>query len=782
MPRPARFRLVGLALAFLLSGCATTMRAMPAADEGPRQPEAALLPHEAKVYSALVDALPDPTPQPLKGRVIVVDPGHGGKETGTVGPAGTKEKDVNLAVAKQLAALLRQAGARVVMTREGDTGVAPEGSPLSEDLKARAEIANRLPADLFVSVHHNATLDSLKNLETTETYYKMDDAGPSVDLGAALHRSLVRNLQLPNERLMPGNYAVLRNARVPAVLGEASYLSHPPTEQKLRQPAKQLLEAQAYYLGILDYFAKGTPRITAFEPAAGSDPARPTWTAEFSGGPIDPAAIDLMLDGKRVRGYFDPEDQSLIFQADGPLSNATHSLSLQARNLGGNSTERAERSFAIARPAATLRPDLPLSALPEDGPWPVAMRVLDAKGMPVADGTEVRWTVAGAKLAHPSTRTRDGLTVNYLTDAAPQAHLEATAGTAKLQIKAPTQHRAVLSGSVQGPDDQGLGGVTIVAMGRTESRMTQSNADGYWWFDKAPEGLQELRVVKPGIRIQAFSLTKPQYVPIRVPTFTNPQLRTQTVFLNPEGGSEDKDPTRRKLAGYNWMVADYLRGYLEAAGAQAPLTRGRDESPSDVQRVRDANLRGATLFLTIGHTLTGALQTSHYPTSANGKRIAGDIRTALAGVLQATGSTVADSTYTLIQTTCPSVTVVPGPAPIGDASARARREAYGIFLGLSAPPPQAASLTVHLVKQGVPLANGGTTLDLQWAGQTDAGGSWQYAHLEPGEHYLTVSDGVKTRSFWITRLEAGEARHLTLDLDRPELPENLAKKQAIKLQ
>lgn len=777
MSRPARLHVAGLSLALLLSGCAGTLQqAVPAPEAEPARVGA------DRVYSALVDALPDPAAQPLKGRVIVVDPGHGGKESGTVGPAGTKEKDVNLAVSRELATLLRQAGAEVMLTREGDTGVAPEGSSLADDLKARVAIANRLKADLFVSVHHNATLDAKKSLETTETYYKMDDPGPSVDVGAALHRALVRNLQLPNERLMPGNYAVLRNAQVPAVLGEASYLTHPATEQKLRQPEKQLLEAQAYYLGILEYFAKGTPRIVELAEVASSDPARPTWSARFEGGPIDPASLELRLDGKTVTGYFDPEEQTLLFQPERPLENATHSLSLQARNVGGNTTPREVRTFAIARPAASLRAELPLSALPAEGPLPVAVRVLDAHGLPVADGTEVSWSITNGRIERTKTTTREGVAFNYLDQAFPKTTLLATAGKARLTVPLPTKRRPILSGWVEGPDEGPLADVTIVALGRRASRVTRSNQDGYWWFDQAPAELQELRAVKPGIRAQAFTLTKPQFVQIDVPAFTSPQLQSQTVFLNPEGGSEDKDATRRKLSGYNWMVADFLRGYLEAAGARAQLTRGRDESPSDVQRVREANRLGATLFVTIGHTLGGTMRTSHYPSSAKGKQIASDIRAALTGVLSATGSTVADSTYTLIQTTCPSVTVVPGAAPTSDQSAQARRAAYGIFLGLMPAPDKAATLNVRLLKRGVPLVNGTTTLDLQWVGQTDASGTWQYGHLEPGEHYLTVSDGKMTRSFWITGLQTGEARRVTLDLDRPDLPENLAKKQGIKLQ
>ncbi|MGB9804074.1 N-acetylmuramoyl-L-alanine amidase, partial [Desulfofundulus sp.] len=94
----------------------------------------------------------------LAGRVIVVDPGHGGVDPGVVGKNNVLEKDLVLAVGQKLALYLRQSGARVIMTREGDHDLAdPEITGLykrkRQDLARRVALANDLPADAMVSIH-----------------------------------------------------------------------------------------------------------------------------------------------------------------------------------------------------------------------------------------------------------------------------------------------------------------------------------------------------------------------------------------------------------------------------------------------------------------------------------------------------------------------------------------------------------------------------------------------------------------------------------------------------
>ncbi|HEY9900805.1 MAG TPA: N-acetylmuramoyl-L-alanine amidase [Pantanalinema sp.] len=754
-----------VALTLTVSGCAATLA---------RGDQDVPTPVVDRTYDALVDALPGPGQTPLKGRVIVVDPGHGGKESGTVGPAGLTEKEVNLGVGKALASLLREAGARVILTREGDTGVAPAGSGLADDLKARIAIANAAQADLFLSVHHNATLDPKHERLMTETYYKMDDPGPSADAAASIHRHLLRNLGLPQEKLVPGNYAVLRNAEVPAILGEASYLSHPSTEAKLRSPEKQLLEAQAYFAGILDYFAKGTPRVVAFNQQASPDASRTTLTARLDGGggAIDPASVSLFLDGTRLGALYDLETRTVRHTLKEPLANGPHTATLTARNVGGNAAPLRTLTFTVDRPAAEIRLQSPLSSLPDDGMLPLRARVLDAMGLPVADGTAVTWQLDGGGLTWQQTRTTRGMATNHVRAPKPKLVVTAKAGTASGRYPLPAARSFVLMGRVLGSESQPLERAAVVAVGATDRLVTASDESGYWLFETLPAGLKEVRVSLPGYRPQTHSLSAPRELEVRLAAIAPAALRDQLIVLNPEGGSEERDPLRRRLSGYNWLVADHLRGYLETAGARVQLTRGLDEGPGDIQRIRAANAQGAGLFLTIGHHASDSVRTSHYPTSAKGKQVAIAVREALLaydGALK-DGTTAPDSTYVLIQTSCPSVTVTHGIQGLSadDPAASARKEAYGILLGLLPKPPQAASLAVRVQAGGLPLGNALVTLDGLWNGQTDAEGRWRFAHLEPGKHEvaLVLADGAVLRQS--VTLAEGEVRDLTLSPPSPQ--------------
>ena len=95
----------------------------------------------------------------LQGKMIVIDPGYGGKYRGAIGKTGLKESEVNLGVALHLWGLLKSAGAKPVMTRTADTTVvSSHGQRLSDDLLARSRMSNALNPDLFISIHHNANI------------------------------------------------------------------------------------------------------------------------------------------------------------------------------------------------------------------------------------------------------------------------------------------------------------------------------------------------------------------------------------------------------------------------------------------------------------------------------------------------------------------------------------------------------------------------------------------------------------------------------------------------
>lgn len=171
---------------------------------------------------------------------IVIDPGHGGNDPGAVGPDGTKEKDVNLAVAKLLQKELSYF-ARVLLTREHDE---------FRELWERSSLANTAKADLFISVHCNAAEDRAAN--GTETLvYKL--GGEAEKLARKVQASLVATLKTKDRGVKEKNLHVCRETKMPAILVELGFISHPEEEERLASPDFQKAAARAIAQGVAGY-------------------------------------------------------------------------------------------------------------------------------------------------------------------------------------------------------------------------------------------------------------------------------------------------------------------------------------------------------------------------------------------------------------------------------------------------------------------------------------------------------------------------------------------------
>ncbi len=184
---------------------------------------------------------------------VVLDPGHGGRDPGSVGPTGVQEKVVTLAVARQVAAILGQV-ADVKLTRYGDVSLGPTAS---EDLTARARVANQVGADVFVSIHCNAAVN--RAATGTETYH-YPGSTQGVKLAGILQRRLVSALGLPDRGTKQAHFAVLRETKMPAALVELAFLSNPSEEAMLESPAFQLKAAQAIANSIVAYLGLPIPK------------------------------------------------------------------------------------------------------------------------------------------------------------------------------------------------------------------------------------------------------------------------------------------------------------------------------------------------------------------------------------------------------------------------------------------------------------------------------------------------------------------------------------------
>lgn len=187
---------------------------------------------------------------PLAGRVIMIDPGHGGSDPGAIGPYGTFEKEVNLAISLLLGALLEEAGAVVHYTRTEDVYVS---------IFERPRMAVDVGAEILVSVHANAYLDD-RIARGTETLYNPNSEQNKI-LAQCLQSELVKELQLYDRGLRQRtDLAVLNGSVIPTALVEVAFINHPDEEVLLRAPGFQAAAAKGIYNGIVKYFTEQSPK------------------------------------------------------------------------------------------------------------------------------------------------------------------------------------------------------------------------------------------------------------------------------------------------------------------------------------------------------------------------------------------------------------------------------------------------------------------------------------------------------------------------------------------
>jgi N-acetylmuramoyl-L-alanine amidase len=187
----------------------------------------------------------------LAGKVIVLDPGHGGGNPGATGSGGVTESSVNLAVGLKVKKLLENGGAKVVMTRSTDRYVAAPGSSLGEELQARLDVAEANKADIFISLHSNDNEDS--GIQGIMTFYNADNAKSLAD---SMQNAVIKSTGAVNKGVETATFYVLRNATMPSALIEMGFISNPQEEQNLDNPNYQAKIAQGIYQGIAGYFSK----------------------------------------------------------------------------------------------------------------------------------------------------------------------------------------------------------------------------------------------------------------------------------------------------------------------------------------------------------------------------------------------------------------------------------------------------------------------------------------------------------------------------------------------
>jgi N-acetylmuramoyl-L-alanine amidase len=322
----------------------------------------------------------------LKDMTIVLDPGHGGSENGATPTTRAsdshepllREADVNFRVARLLARLLKDAGVNVIMTRNGDDQMG---------LKERSEVANnavcvdgKIGADLFISIHHNAS--GPKSNYTTVWYHgQVDDAEASLDparyvahaLADAIHSDEAVTAPVLSDELMyrGSGFGVLRALRVPGFLCECSFITHPSEAKRLGDPIYNLREAYGIYVGLCEWAYDGRPTQSLPQVSVGSTDL--TITTTLSEGLPDwwgkdrtrilASTVQVRFDGKPVPCQFDPTTKKLsatlpITSVNARLRNAPLIFEVHFANMFGNNIypQRFEVTIYRAGPKATVKP------------------------------------------------------------------------------------------------------------------------------------------------------------------------------------------------------------------------------------------------------------------------------------------------------------------------------------------------------------------------------------------------------------------------------------------
>src|SRR5712691_9977560 len=248
----------------------------------------------------------------LKIGRIVIDPGHGGHDTGTIGPTGLMEKDLCLDVALRLGKIIQQRlpGAEVVYTRSDDTFIS---------LEERTRIANESRADLFISIHANSSHDhaargvetyylnlkgspdamevaARENATAQESIHDLEDIVKKIarsekidesrEFAADIQESLAKRIQkmtktVKDRGVRKAPFVVLVGADMPSILTEISFLSNPADEQLLKKPEHRQRVAEGLYQGVASYL-QSLNSVTMNSPAKSLGPTPASTSVEQS--------------------------------------------------------------------------------------------------------------------------------------------------------------------------------------------------------------------------------------------------------------------------------------------------------------------------------------------------------------------------------------------------------------------------------------------------------------------------------------------------------------------
>jgi N-acetylmuramoyl-L-alanine amidase len=758
------------------------------------------------LYSELKEELEKPDRSVLKGRIIVIDPGHGGSFRGAFGPDSLTEANVNLGTALYLWGLLKESGANVFLTRTTDRDFLDNDTELQSDLSNRIDYANSLKPEIFVSIHHNSNLDRDQDKNAIEVYYRETDPEASLALAREIHKHLARNLGIEQSCIKPGNYHVLRNSKAgAAVLGEASYMSNPVVEKKLKLSNKQRLEAEAYYLGLISYFARGIPRLSRITPPSDTiqSASEITYHIEtFNNIPVDPSTVKIMVDGNEIETIFSVYYSNLIGFLKPDIPNGSYQVKARVGTVKGGITTSLPFKLTIDRPAAHI-----IALQPKHlakGEIQIRLKVLDEAGQPVADGKPVLiYPLNMDEKPHPGPSIQDNQNTNTNFSLRSQCinglatfQTEEELSPGKYIVKLPQlidtiSYNFRSSTSLTGMKiTDAVSGENVsyplVVLNKQEgiSKTYVGDRDGTVFMDEIAAG--KLVVSARGYRTRILELSEESLGRIKTGIKLSPlfkgHLQHVRIAIDPAGGGAAHDGmAENKLRGaeINLDTAKRLAGILRKCGANVIITRQGEENLSMEERIYKINNyhSEAAIRLIRGsgeETCNNQCQITHYPGSKGGTALADSIAEELSGMPPCGKLTTGESAEEFFsQTICTAVEI-----RFQQVNKRINQIIYNnpLYCELEsehiasaviryfAPDAEVTRLAAVLMNENTPVSNANICVDQIFSMQTNDEGCAMFNCLEPGIHMVNVQIPTLKPSVFAINLKGNRLNRTIFDI------------------
>ena len=560
----------------------------------------------------------------LKGFKICLDPGHGGQKHISDykrGPTGGREADVNLQVALHLRNMLQEVGATVVMTRVDDSYVG---------LAMRSQIANESDADFFISLHHNGIDNPETNYTSTWYHGDADDSRQSLDLARYVQQGVSDALRLPSspatnlfsDKLVAASgFGVLRLTKCPAVLCEASFLSNPAEEARLKKDEYLKKEAYGYFLGIARYVAAGFPKGVLVEPQPETvvQTRTPRLQIRVMDGlhqrgawmlkrqQVFTNSIQVKVDDVSVPYRYDRDTDMITVAIEKPLANGVHFVQTELVNYYGNHSLSSRQWFKVAPAAVGLRLNAWTDVLPADGKSYVGISVtaLDAEGTPIADGEPIYMQTSNGTLAETRQLSKRGSSNFYLyaPNTPGTATLEASYGEkrASLTINFTDTDTAIVQGQVS---DAGSGEPLQDVQLQADPGLTATtDTEGHFFITTDPTSKAPIKTT--------LHISKVDYYPHKHEIDITPNQATVAhTKLHPIAGGAFAstliilDSRSDTLA--TEKLIETLRKLLELAGAEVYNIHTPGQELAMEERIRQINaIEGRGYYLQINHAPQG---------------------------------------------------------------------------------------------------------------------------------------------------------------------------------